>query len=102
MRGARVLLAAVMAMGVLILIGTAVLIGTVVHRATHRSDRAGLPVGAPTTLSLQQPVGTRIASVTRQSDRLLAVTLSGGGLPDRLLLWDTLAQRIVATLQPSR
>ncbi len=105
MRGIRALLAAVIVMGVMILVGTAVLISTVVHRATQRaqSTSSGFPAGGPQggpapTLSLDQPPGTRVALVTRQSDSLLAVTLSGGGLPDRVLVWSPAAARIVARL----
>ena len=113
MRGTRALLAAVIVMGVMILVGTAVLIGVVVSRAIHRSPAAG-PLAAaalpPTdgvapaltpSILLDQPAGTRIASVTRQSDRLLAITLSGGG-GDRLLVWDIATGRVIARLGLAR
>ena len=102
MRGMRFLLAAVIIMGVMILLGTAVLIATVVHRTARHPHPQGLPAVASTTLVPGQPNGTRIISVVRQSDALLAVTLSGGGLPDRLLLWDPLSGRIVARLRLDR
>ncbi len=106
MRGTRLLLAAVIAMGVMILAATAVLIATVVHRVTDRAHPAAAllsthPADRP-PLSLGQPAGTRLVSVVRQSDRLLALTLSGGGLPDRLLVWDTLSGRIIARLRLDR
>ncbi|WP_428393374.1 hypothetical protein [Lichenicoccus sp.] len=96
----KALVVSVIVMGVLILIGTAVLIGTVVHRATHRAAPTSIAAGR-TALSLDQPAGTRIGSVTRQSDTRLALVLTGGGTPDRLLVWDLAAGRIVATLRLS-
>ena len=107
MRGTKALLAAVIVMGVMILLGTAVVIGVVVSRAIHRPPAAGLLAAAAPPpadgmapappILLDQPAGTRIASVTRQSDRLLAITLSGGG-SDRLLIWDIATGRVVARL----
>ena len=102
-RGLRALLAAVIVMGVMILVGTAVLIGTGGRRATrpHSAGAAGLPAPADATtrqLTLDQPPGTRIAAVVRQSDTMLAVVLSGGGRADRLLLWDVAAGRVAASL----
>ena len=98
-RGVRALLALVIVMGVMILVGTAVLIGTVVRRATrpHPAVAAGslAPRDATTRqLTLDQPPGTRIAAVVRQSDPIL----SGGGRADRLLLWDVAAGRVAASL----
>lgn len=106
MRGMKALLAAVIVMGVMIVVGTAVLISVVVSRATHRpslplasvTDRPPQPGGAAlAAVALDQPPGTRIALVVRQSDTLLAVSLTGGG-PDRLLVWDVAAGRVVARL----
>ncbi len=106
-RGVRALLALVIVMGVMILVGTAVLIGTVVRRATrpHPAVAAGslAPRDATTRqLTLDQPPGTRIAAVVRQSDTMLAVILSGGGRADRLLLWDVAAGRVAASLALDR
>ncbi len=103
MRGTRVLLVAVVVMAVMILLGTAVVIATVVQRAAHRPrpDADAPAISAP-MLSLEQPTGTRIVAVTRQSDTRLAVTLSGGGTADRLLVWDTVSRRIVASLRLTR
>ena len=107
MRGTRALLAAVIVMGVMILLGTAVVISVVVSRAIHRPPAASLPTAAALPpaegaapvppILVDQPAGTRIASVTRQSDRLLAITLSGGG-SDRLLVWDIATGRVIARL----
>jgi hypothetical protein len=111
MRGLRALLAAVIIMGVLIVLGSATLIAVIIGRATHRTPHANAPVmpsaGATAgdvapVLVLGQPPGTRIASVTRQSDTLLAVALTGGGIADRLLIWDLASGHIAATLTPAR
>ncbi len=112
MRGTRALLAAVIVMGMMILLGTAVLISVVVSRAIHRPNKVGASSAvappqadrtAPVLLTaLDQPPGTRIASITRQSDTLLAVMLSGGGGSDRLLIWDTAAGQVVARLTLDR
>jgi hypothetical protein len=107
MRGIRALLAAVIVMGVMIALGTATLIAVVVGRMTHRPPHAAalaLPVAgaAVPVLALGEPPGTRIASVARQSDTLLAVTLTGGGVADRLLIWDIASGRVIATLTLSR
>lgn len=112
MRGTRALLAAVIVMGVMILLGTAVVIGVVISRAIHRPQASSLVAAAapprvdraapaPPTV-LDQPPGTRIISVTRQSDTLLAVTLGGGGGSDRLLIWDTATGHVVASLALNR
>jgi hypothetical protein len=104
MRGLRALIAAVIVMGVLILLGTATLIAIIVGRVTHKAPHANAPApvsaaaAAPVLALGGQPPGTRITSVTRQSDTLLAVTLTGGGTTDRLLIWDLASGRIVATL----
>ncbi len=102
----RAMLVLVIAMGVLILAGTATLIGVVVHRlaAGHRPVPIAGPVlgAAPGVAALhQEPPGTRITAMTRQSDTLLAIALSGGG-PDRVLVWDLAAARSVTeiTLAP--
>ena len=107
-RGVRALLAAVIVMGVMILLGTAVLIGTVVRRAMRPATgvAAAAPMfpadGTMRQLTLDQPPGTHIASVLRQSDTVLAVLLSGGGRADRLLLWDVAAGRLVGSLALDR
>ena len=102
MRGTRALLAAVIVMGVMILVGTGALVGVIASRAMHPPRPAALSAGIMPPTLLDQPPGTRIASVARQSDTLLAVTLSGGGIGDRLLIWDIATGHVVARLTPSR
>ncbi len=94
----RALLALVVAMGVLILGGTAGLVAVVVHRLSQ--PRAGVTAAAPAAPS-QEPAGTRITALARQSDTVLAIALSGGG-PDRVLLWDLAAGRAVAEIRVGR
>ena len=74
----RAMMAAVIGMGVLIVLGVAVLAVTVVRR---------LSVAPMTTAAvLAEPDGTHMASLAPAGDRL-AVLLQGGG-PDRILLLD--------------
>ena len=89
MRGVRVLLAVTIGMGVLIVAGVVALAVVVVQRGT-----AG-PV-APTSLSLREPAGTRIAGASLGADRV-AVQLNGGG-PDRVVVVDLKTGRITATI----
>ncbi len=94
----RALLALVIVMGVLILTGTAGLIAVVVHRLSQ--PRAIATAAIPAVLP-QEPEGTRITTLTRQSDTVLAIALTGGG-PDRVLLWDLAAGRAVAEIRLGR
>ena len=96
MNGTRALLALVIVMGVLIVAGTTGLVAVVVHRLAHpRSHPVDVAGQDPLALSpmparqaiAHEPVGTRITGLTRQSDTLLSIALSGGG-PDRILVWD--------------
>ncbi len=76
----RGLQAAVIFMGVLIVVGVAV-VGTTIVRRTM----APVQIGAGPVV-LDEPAGTRMVSVTAAGDRV-AVLLQGGG-PDRVLLVD--------------
>ncbi|MCQ8278860.1 DUF6476 family protein [Acetobacteraceae bacterium KSS8] len=106
MQGQKALLGLVIVMGVLILAGTVGLVGVVVHRlsAPHKAAASTLlPVpGAPegARVTLDEPAGTQIRTVTRQTDTLLAITLTGGG-PDRVLVWDLAANRRLVELSLS-
>ncbi|MCQ8240761.1 hypothetical protein [Rhizosaccharibacter radicis] len=112
-RTTRAMLALVILMGVLILAGTTALIAVVAHRLTHRTP-APVPPASPsaemipappgaafrTPLVLaREPAGSRILALSRQSDTLIAVAVTGGGEPDRVVVWDLAAARIVAELQ---
>jgi hypothetical protein len=74
----RALLAAVIGMGVLIVLGVGVIGVTIARRM------AAAPGGAAAVLD--EPAGTRIAAVAGAGERL-AVLLQGGG-PDRVVLVD--------------
>lgn len=99
-----VLKALVIGMGILIVLGTAGLVGVIIHRMSHPST-TGLSVvsaavpGAP--LLLSEPEGTRILSMTRMNDHLLAVQLTGGGA-DRVVLWDVTRNGVAGRLALSR
>ena len=95
----RALLALVIVMGVLILAGTAGLIAVVVHRLAHPAVvHASGPAPSSQAVLRPEPAGTRITALTRQSDTVLAIALSGGG-PDRVLVWDLVAGRAVAEIR---
>jgi hypothetical protein len=89
----RALKAAVIIMGVMIVAGTILL---AVMLATRLSGRDA-PLAAT---DLGQPEGTRILGLAGAGDRV-AVHVTGGGLPDRILLLDPVRGRVVGTLQPS-
>jgi hypothetical protein len=88
----RALKAAVIVMGVLILAGVTTIVVTIVNRMSG----PGVAEGAATQAMLDEPAGTRIAGMSLATDRV-AVQLQGGG-PDRLVVVDTRAGRIVARI----
>jgi hypothetical protein len=90
----RALKAAVIIMGVLIIAGTATLAVVIANRL---SSRAAAPVAIEA--SLNQPAGTRIVGIAGAGERV-AVHVTGGGLPDRILLVETARGRVVGTLLP--
>ncbi|HVB68355.1 MAG TPA: hypothetical protein VNE67_10925 [Acetobacteraceae bacterium] len=79
----RVLTAATIAMGVLILLGTTVLVVTIIHRTTIPHPVAPTE---PVALTLHEPAGTAIAGIA-DAGGWLAIALHGGG-PDRVVLVD--------------
>lgn len=90
----RALKAAVIIMGVMIVAGTILLAVVVANRL---SSRAAAPAAIEATLN--QPAGTRIVGIAGAGERV-AVHVTGGGLPDRILLVETLRGRVVGTLVP--
>ncbi|TLU71275.1 hypothetical protein [Lichenicoccus roseus] len=93
----KAMLGAVIGMGVLIAALTAILVATVIKRLVHPHPTATaemVVLGAP--VQLDQPAGTRIVAAVRQSDSSLALLLSGGGRPDRVLVWNEQDGRIIA------
>ena len=93
----RVLQAAVIAMGVLILGGTAAVVAIIVHRAG-----APRPAALPGTAAvlLDEPAGSRIAASALAGERLL-LQLAGGG-PDRAVVVDLRSGAIVARVGLAR
>jgi hypothetical protein len=75
----RMLKAAVVVMGVLILAGVTVLVVVIVGRLSA-------PAGPPMRAVLDEPAGTRIVAISALPDRL-ALQLQGGG-PDRVVVLD--------------
>ena len=90
----RFLKALVIGMGVVIVVATTVLIVLIVHRLT--GPRVALPPVAAGPAMLDEPSGTRIATIVAVGDRL-AVQLQGGG-PDRVLLVDPQTGSVVGRL----
>ena len=75
----RMLKAAVVVMGVLIVAGVTVLVVVIVGRLSA-------PAGPPMRAVLDEPTGTRIVAISALPDRL-ALQLQGGG-PDRVVVLD--------------
>ncbi len=87
----RGLLILVVAMGVLIVAGVATIAITIVHRMSQASVMPAAQLAAV----LDEPAGTRIAGVSGVGDRI-AVTLQGGGGPDRVVILDPSGHRLGA------
>jgi len=94
-RGMRVLTAATIAMGVLIVAGTGVLVAVIVHRGSAPPVASGLAA-----LVLDEPAGTRIAGVAALQDRLAVVLQGGGG--DRVVLVDPRSGAVVGRITLAR
>lgn len=99
------LLALVIFLGILIIVATTILVFVIISRIAHpKTDSAVVqenPVQIMRSVSvLQEPKGTHIASITRQSDRMVVITLTGGG-NDRLVFWDLLDQKKVEEVKLS-
>ena len=91
----KLLTAATIGMGVLILLGTTVLLVTIVHRAN-----APAAAGAPYAQTLREPAGTAIAGIAGAGGRI-AITLHGGG-PDRVVLVDPVTGRVAGRIGLAR
>jgi len=84
---------AVVAMGVLIVAGTVVLVAALAARMSSAP-------GGIASAVLDEPAGTRIAGAAIAPDRL-AVQLQGGG-PDRVVVLDTKAGRVLGRVALAR
>jgi hypothetical protein len=88
----RWLVTAVVVMGVLILGATGVLVATLVTRFhVPEHPAASVAPARPAAITLDEPAGTRIASVSALGDRLV-LALHGGG-PDRVVVIDPASRR---------
>jgi hypothetical protein len=83
--------AAVIGMGILIILGTGVLVAIIVQRL---SAPAPAKMQTEVQATLDEPAGTRIAGVAADADRL-ALRLEGGG-PDRVVVVDMRTGRVLA------
>jgi hypothetical protein len=90
MRGLK---AAVIIMGVLIVVGVVVLAVALVEKFGTAASLAG--ANAPPPL-LDEPAGTHIASSALTGERL-ALVLTGGG-PDRVVVFDLARGRVAARI----
>ena len=82
----RVLQAAVIVMGIMIVAGVAVLAVMLMQRVVG----AG---GAPAVVALDEPAGTTIVSAATQGDRMTLLLRNGG--PDRTVVLDLRSGKIV-------
>ncbi|MDX2224780.1 MAG: hypothetical protein SFV21_18650 [Rhodospirillaceae bacterium] len=83
-------------------IACAVALAAVIYGIVGLAMRPAPPAlseGAPATVLLHQPAGTRIVSVATAEAGRLAVALSGGGAPDRIVLVDAASGAIVQTIE---
>lgn len=94
----RGLMAAVIGMGVLIVVGTGALVAVIVHRLAHPSGAVPPLPDAEKTVALHEPAGTQIAQTEWRDADLVAVRLTGGG-PDRVVIWNVRTGQIAARLQ---
>ena len=97
----RVLKVLTIVMGVMILAGTGVLVAVIAHRlASPASGGAAAAPGTPFSLALDEPAGTRIATIAAAGDRL-AMQLQGGG-SDRVVLVDPRSGTVVGRIALAR
>ncbi|MBO1325267.1 hypothetical protein K2X14_07930 [Acetobacter sp. TBRC 12305] len=103
----KALMAAVIGMGVLIVLGTAGLVGVILHRmnAPHAPTTATVPLVdtprmepsraevPPAAAHLSLGTGERVLSTTRVRDNVLALHI-GGPRGDRLVLWDATSGQV--------
>ena len=89
----RGLMAAVVGMGILIVLGVGLLVATAVSRMS------GQP-GPIASVSLDEAAGTRIAGAAMAPDRL-GVQLQGGG-PDRVVIVDTRTGKVLGRVGLAR
>ncbi|GBQ24395.1 hypothetical protein AA0472_1409 [Acetobacter estunensis NRIC 0472] len=102
----RVLMAAVIGMGVLIVAGVGLLVAVILHRVSHPHAAVTpppvleKPIHAETLL-LHEPEGSHVATMAWRDGNVLALSLTGGG-PDRIVLWDVTQGRVIGRLEVGR
>jgi len=89
----------VIALGIAIIVALGFVIYGVARLGVQTAQK---PVATPTLPDLGQPEGTTITALTNVGDSRLAVALSGGGLPDRIVVLDLASGRILATSSLSK
>jgi hypothetical protein len=87
----RFLSAITIGMGVLIVVATTILVVAIGRRLSTPA-----PVQQPIALVLNEPAGTRIASIAGAGDRLAALLRGGGS--DRIVLIDARTGAVVGTV----
>lgn len=106
------MLALVIFLGVLIIVATTVLIFVIINRIIHKGDHSTAGISTTSMMQstpsvtrpvsiLQEPNGTHITQVFRQSDQMMVISLSGGGLPDRVVIWDVTNQQKLSEVKLS-
>jgi hypothetical protein len=89
-RGLKIL---TVVMAVLIVLATTVLVVTIARRLIARAPTAPVATASIGAVVLDEPAGTRIATIATAGDRL-AVQLQGGGA-DRVILLDPQSGAVV-------
>ncbi len=99
MQSARFLKVLVVVLGVAIVVALGFVIYGFVRLGTgaESSVSVAVPTGAPTVNDMGQPAGTRISGITSLGNTRLAVSLTGGELPDRIVIFDLKSGRAVGT-----
>jgi len=101
-RTPKALTAAVIIMGVLIIVGTVTLVGLIIHRIGHHSNaQSALPAHVPlqdaVTTQTELPPGTTLTGMTRVQDDLLALQVNENG-EQKILLWQVSTRRLLPGL----
>ena len=96
--GTRALLALVIGLGVLIAAGFVLVVVTLVHRTFAPATQGGARPAAGGAVSLGEPPGSRIVSVGTTDGRL-ALLVSRGGVPDRVVLLDARDGATITTIR---
>ncbi|MUG90746.1 hypothetical protein [Bombella sp. ESL0385] len=106
-RPPRALVAAVIIMGVMIIVGAAALVGIIIYRIVHhvptpvvRQEAPALSssLSGPALLSLPRRVGEQVTMMSARPDGALAVMLKDEQGNMRIVLWSPEQARIIAEL----